>query len=101
MSTPPFDIRLSQEVADILHDLAKPSHRGKERKVKKTLRLLRDSGPSHPGLNSHKYQSITGPSGEDVWGSYVENHAPSTRRIWWWYGPDVDQITILTIGPHP
>jgi hypothetical protein len=101
VSASPFDIRLSQEAADILHDLAKPSHHGREKKVKKALRILREVGPSHPGLNSHKYQSITGPNGEGVWESYVENRTPSAWRIWWWYGPDEGQITILTMGPHP
>lgn len=74
MSAPPFDLRLSQEAADILHDLAEPKYQVREKKVKKALRLLRDAGPSHPGLHSHKDQSITGPNGEDVWESYVENH---------------------------
>lgn len=69
--------------------------------MKKALRLLRDVGPSHPGLESHKYHSLRGPNGEDVWESYVENHTPSAWRIWWVYGPDADTLTITTVGPHP
>ncbi len=55
----------------------------------------------HTGLHSHKYHSITGPNGEDVWESYVENRTPGAWRIWWIYGPDADTLTVVTIGPHP
>lgn len=71
------------------------------KKAKKALRLLRDVGPSHPGLNSHKYQSMSGPNGEDVWESHVENKTPGARRIWWLYGPAPDTLTIITLGPRP
>lgn len=64
-------------------------------------RLLRDIGPGHPGLNSHKYHSLTGPRGEEVWESYVENNTPGAWRLWWVYGPGADTLTIVTVGPHP
>jgi len=56
---------------------------------------------AHRRLNSHKYQSLTGPNGEDVWESYIENRTPGAWRIWWLYGPTPDTLTILTLGPHP
>jgi hypothetical protein len=31
----------------------------------------------------------------------VENDAPSAWRIWWFYGPDRGEITVVNIGPHP
>ena len=74
---------------------------GKYKKVLRTLARLRDQGPSYPGLNSHKYSSLTGPRGEEVWESYVENHTPSAWRIWWVYGPEADALTIVSVGPHP
>lgn len=80
---------------------ASASTKVKNQKVKKAIRLLRGAGPSYPGLNSHKYQSVTGPGGEGVWESYVENNTPGAWRIWWVYGPAEDSITIVTIGPHP
>ena len=85
----------------MLRDLASPRHRTKDKKVRKTLRLLRDIGPAHPGLSSHKYHSRSGPNGEDLWESYVENRTPGAWRIWWIYGPGDDMITIVTLGPHP
>ncbi|MDP9336864.1 MAG: hypothetical protein M3Q30_26625 [Actinomycetota bacterium] len=101
MTAPPFALLYTAEARRVINDLGKPAHAAKLRKVKKTLRLLRDVGPSHPGLSSHKYHSITGPNGEDVWESHIENRTPGAWRIWWVYGPEADAITIVTIGPHP
>lgn len=101
MSAPPFEVLFTSEAQTVLDALRKPAHRVKNVKVRKTLRLLRDVGPAHPGLNSHKYHSLTGPNGEEVWESYVENRTPGAWRIWWTYGPGSDTITVLTVGPHP
>lgn len=101
MSGPPFGLLFTQEAQEVLDSLGKPAHRTKDAKVRKALRLLRDVGPSHPGLHSHKYHSLTGPGGEDVWESYVENRTPGASRIWWVYGHGADTITIVTVGPHP
>jgi hypothetical protein len=72
----------------------------KLRKVQRTLGRLQ-LGPAYPGLNSHKYSSMAGPNGEEVWDSYVENKAPSPWPIFWHYGPGPGTITILSITPHP
>lgn len=101
MSAPPFELAYSDEALSVMADLARPAHTVKRKKVVKALRLLRDNGPAHPGLNSHKYHSVTGLNGEDVWESYVENHTPGAWRIWWMYGPEADALTVITIGPHP
>ena len=101
MSAPPFTLFYTDEALSVIKDLEGPAYIGKMKKVKKTLRMLCDVGPSHPALNSHKYQSISGPNGEDVWESYVENQTPGAWRLWWVYGPNSDAITIITIGPHP
>ncbi|MGH8910497.1 MAG: hypothetical protein ACRD0K_29390 [Egibacteraceae bacterium] len=101
MSAPPFDLLFAQEAQTVIEALGKPAHRARNAKVRKALRLLRDVCPSHPGLNSHKYHSLTGPNGEDVWESCVENRTPGAWRIWWVYGPGPDTITIVTVGPHP
>ena len=73
----------------------------KYQKILKTVRLLRDYGPSYPSLQTHKYQSLTGPRSEPVWEVYVENRVPGAWRLWWVYGPDEDTITLVMVGPHP
>ena len=96
-----FELLFSAEASEVLDDIcSSPATRVKCKKVRKTLAFI-ESDPKYPGLHSHAYQSLGGPSGEVVWESYVENQTPGAWRIWWWYGPDDGQITILTIGPHP
>lgn len=68
--------------------------------VRKALGLL-ETNPRHPGLNTHKFSSLKGPGGEEVFEAYAENKTPAAWRIFWCYGPDKKQITILAITPHP
>lgn len=39
--------------------------------------------------------------GFKVFQSYLENNVPAAGRIFWAYGPEKAQITILAIEPHP
>lgn len=97
----PFKLRITDEAAQVLKDLgSKAQYEKKLGKVRRTLGLI-ESDPRYPGLNSHKYDSISGVAGEEVWESYVENNTPSAWRVFWHYGPGSGAITILTIGPHP
>lgn len=100
MSAPPYVLKYTAEAERVIADLCGPRYKAKLKKVRKTLRLLQEIGPSHPGLSSHRYQSVPGPGGAALWESYVENRTPSAWRIWWIYG-DADEIIIVTIGPHP
>ncbi len=68
--------------------------------VQKSLGYLQIN-PRHPGLNTHKYQSLSGPNGEDVFEAYAQNNTPGAYRIFWHYGPEKDEITILGIVSHP
>lgn len=88
----------SQRVLDDL--AASPQYAKKLKKVRNALGRL-ELDPMHPGLRSHAYQSVKGQDGKTVWDSYVENNTPGAGRIFWQYGPQRDEITVLTIGPHP
>lgn len=102
MSAPPYRLLFTREAEKVLGDLeSSNTYRAERKKVARALQKLRDAGPGYPALQSHKYESMQGLGGEDVWESYVENHTPGAWRIWWYYGPPVDTITVLTIGPHP
>lgn len=72
----------------------------KYRKVLKTLALM-ETNLRHPGLNTHKYTAIQGGNGEEIFESYVENKTPGAFRIFWHYGPEREQITVVAITPHP
>ena len=95
-----FRLVFTTEARDVLQQLEQAQYAKKLAKVRKALGLLQRD-PTYPGLHSHKYRSIHGSAGEDVWDSYVENHTPSAWRIFWHYGPGSDVITIIIIGPHP
>ncbi|MDZ7725693.1 MAG: hypothetical protein U5R06_23425 [candidate division KSB1 bacterium] len=70
------------------------------KKLVKTLRLLSDN-PRHNSLNSHEIPPLTQKYGIKIWQSYLENNVPSAGRIFWTYGPNQGEITILGIEPHP
>ena len=72
----------------------------KYRKVLKTLGLL-ETNLRHPGLKTHKYESLSGPEGQPVFEAYVENKTPAAFRVFWCYGPGQGVLTILAIVPHP
>lgn len=68
--------------------------------VQKTLALM-ETNLRHPSLNTHKFHSIQGPKGEQLFESYAENKTPAAFRIFWYYGPEKSMMTILTITQHP
>lgn len=72
----------------------------KYQKVLKTLALM-ETNLRHPSLNTHKYESLAGANGEEVFEAYVENKTPAAFRVFWYYGPTREVITILAITPHP
>ncbi|MCK5379138.1 MAG: hypothetical protein KAJ78_07020 [Acidobacteria bacterium] len=68
--------------------------------VRKALAFL-ESDPRHPSLNTHKFSSLTGPDGQEVFEAYAESKTPAAYRIFWLYGPEKREITIIAITPHP
>lgn len=98
---PSFRLLFTDEAVGVLSELAASTQYEKKlAKVRRTLGRIQQT-PRHPGLNSHKYDSIKGINGEEVWESYVENRTPSAWRVFWHYGPDQAVVTIVTIAPHP
>lgn len=79
---------------------ANPKEERLYRRLKKAILLLADN-PRHPGLHSHEIDVLTKRYGISVWESYLENNTPAAGRIFWAFGPDRGEITILSIMPHP
>ena len=82
---------------------SKPSKQeGLFSQVRKALNFLQ-ANPRHPGLNTHEYDSLPHPwdSRQKVFEAYAQNKTPGAYRIFWAYGPDDKQITIVAITPHP
>lgn len=68
--------------------------------VRKALGYL-EVNPKHPSLNTNKFSALSGPLGEEVFEAYAENHTPAAYRIFWYYGPNKKEITIIAITEHP
>lgn len=95
-----YKIEYTKEAEKNLRDLKKKGDVVKLKKIKEALDKIQQN-PRHPGLHTHKYQSFQTKDNKDVFQSYVENHTPSAYRIFWYYGPDSDIITIIAVTPHP
>lgn len=96
-----FVLRFAVKAEETLAELgASEQHARKLKKVRNALGHLQ-ADPRYPGLHSHKYTSLHGQKGEEVWDSYVENNVPSAWRVFWHYGPGDRVITVLLITPHP
>ncbi len=72
------------------------------KQVHKAISYL-ENNPRHRSLQTHKYGTVIDPAGKkrDSFEAYCQNDAPGAYRIFWCYGPDKKQITILAIIPHP
>jgi hypothetical protein len=68
--------------------------------VCKTLALM-ETNLRHPSLNTHEFNSLEGPEGEKVFESYAQNHTPDAYRVFWYYGPKKNEVTIVSTIPHP
>lgn len=102
MVAPPYSVVPTESfLHTVLALAASPSNRVRLKKLQKAQRLLAQQGPQYPSLATHQIRDRTGPHGEAVYQSYVENRTPSAWRLWWIHGPNEDQITLLDAGPHP
>ncbi|OFZ82903.1 MAG: hypothetical protein A2583_16635 [Bdellovibrionales bacterium RIFOXYD1_FULL_53_11] len=96
-----FKLRFTKEAETNLCDLKDDKGLVKRLKaVNKTLGLL-ETNPRHPGLKTHKYSSLSGPNNEEIFEAYAENKTAAAYRVFWFYGPDKNVITIVAITPHP
>jgi len=75
---------------------------GLVKQIKKTLGFLQ-TNPRHPSLQTHVFHSLEHPyrPREKVFEAYVQQHTPAAYRVFWCYGHDKGQITIIAITPHP
>ncbi|MEA2339693.1 MAG: hypothetical protein QOE82_3700 [Thermoanaerobaculia bacterium] len=102
------ELRFSLEAARALKELeASAARSGQLKQVRKTLALL-ETNLRHPSLQTHRFHSLHGPAGEEVFEAYAQNRAPGAFRIFFYYGPDRVEgkkrfpvLTIIAITPHP
>lgn len=96
-----FEVFITDQAGEQLERLRKDKGLVKRYKaVSKAMKLLA-ANPRHKSLRTHEYTSLRGPGGEKVFEAYAEQSTPAAYRIFWCYGPNAHQITILAITPHP
>ena len=98
-----FDLVFARAAQEELERLERsPQHSGLVKQIKKTLSLLQ-SNLRHPSLQTHVFHSWKHPyrSGDKVFVAYVQQHTSSAYRVFWCYGPEQYQITLMAITPHP
>jgi|TARA_R110002111_G_scaffold10471_1_gene33850 hypothetical protein len=96
-----FKLLFTEEASSNLIDLNKDQSKKKRLKaVNKALGYL-ETNPKHPSLNTHEYDSLSREFGIKIFEAYAENRTPQAYRIFWHYGPDKKDITIIAITPHP
>lgn len=103
-----FSIFLDGEAERLINELSEKALAGTlnrnetdlYRKIRKALQNL-ETNPRHPGLKSHKIDVLTEKYGVRIWESYLENNRSGARRMFWIYGPETKEITIVGIENHP
>lgn len=98
-----FSLRFTSEALDILREIESQSAKvGLEKQIKKALGYLQIN-PRHPSLQTHVFHSIENPFDpkNKVFEAYAQNRTPGAYRIFWCYGPQKKDFTILAITSHP
>lgn len=104
-----FQIRMGQpEMEALWTDLCSRKHLGtldkdEEKFFKKLVKTLSHlaTDPRHNSLASHEISDLSRKYGIKIYQSYLENKTPRAGRVYWAYGPDKADITLLAIEPHP
>ena len=90
----------NQADSDLKEIESNPSKKSIIMAVYKTLGLM-ETNLRHPSLQTHEFTSLKGPHGEEVFEAYVQQNTPGAFRVFWYYGPEKNQLTIAAITPHP
>jgi len=102
------ELRFTPAAAETLRGLEdRPHQQSLLKQLRKTLAIL-EVNPRHPSLQTHKFRSLRGPNGEEIFEAYVQNQTPGAYRVFFYYGPDREEderripvLTIVAITPHP
>lgn len=96
-----FKLIFTDIASSHLNELQKnPALKKRFKAVRKALGYL-ETNPKHPSLNTHKFSGLSKKCGKEIFEAYAENHTPQAYRIFWCYGPNKNEITIVAITPHP
>ena len=98
-----FDLVFTRGALEDLERIEGSSRQpGLLKQIKKTCDFLQVN-PRHPSLQTHVFHSLENPydSREKVFEAYVQQNTPAAYRLFWCYGPQKGQLTIIAITSHP
>jgi len=98
---PPFHLKFTEVAEHALAALKADAALMKRHKAVLTSLAYLETNPKHPSLHTHEFTSKKGPNKEKVFEAYAQNKTPGAFRIFFFYGPAGDEITILAITAHP
>ncbi len=96
-----FKIRFTEESEDQFLSLQRAKDKKAQFKAVGKALAFMNANLRHPSLYTHKFDEMESPFGGDVFESYAQNKTPGAYRIFWAYGPNKSEITVLAITPHP
>lgn len=104
-----FNIRMGiPEMEELWNDLQQKYRSGTIKKsegllYKKWGNALKklSEDPTYPSLQTHEIPPLSKRYGMKVWQSYLENKTSDAMRMYWVYGPDQKDITVIGLEPHP
>ncbi len=96
-----FEIFLTDHARDQLRKLK--NDKGLEKRYNSVIKAIQflSADPRHKGLKTHEFTSLKGPKGEKIFEAYAEQSTPAAYRVFWYYGPAKNQITVVAVTPHP
>jgi len=96
-----FEFNFSDKTKKQLKNLKEDKGLAKQyNAVQEALKKLQHN-PRHSSLQTHKFHSLKGPGGGDVFEAYAEQNTPAAYRIFFYYGHGKGVITIYSIERHP
>jgi len=95
-----FKIKFTEEADDQFLNLKQSKDKQVQFKALGKALAYMYANLRHPSLKTHKFDGIESPFGGDVFDSYAQNKTPGVYRVFWTYGPNKAEITVLAITPH-
>jgi hypothetical protein len=96
-----YRLRFKLEAKENLYDLKiDPSAKKYYKSVLKCLKYM-EQDLRHPSLATHEFKSKKGQNGEKIFEAYAPRNRPAAYRVFWHYGPNRGELTIVAITSHP
>ena len=96
-----FKLLITESAREQLNRLKNDKNLKKKYSLVKKAIILLASNPRHISLQTHDFTSLKGSNGEKVFEACIEHNTPGAYRLFWFYGPDKLEITIVSIIQHP